>query len=89
MHVEETKTLYCSTFQDLKPVIEEITDYINRSGKVEEKARFAEELKKEVNVLLSCLDYNRESSDCRDCHFIAHLRKKTANLLIRTSKLAK
>jgi len=53
-----------------------------------EKARFAEELQREVEVLLSCPDYDGENLECKNCHFIANLRKKTANLIIKAKKLA-
>jgi len=54
---------------------------------VMEKAGFAEELEKEVDVLLSCPDYKGESLDCKNCHFIANLRKKTSNLIIKAKRL--
>jgi hypothetical protein len=87
MHEEEAK-IKCSRFQKQEPVIKDITDKINMAKEVLEKARFAEELQKEVNVLLSCPDYERKRLDCKNCHFIANLRKKTANLIIRAKKLA-
>ena len=78
----------CPTFQKQEPVIKDITDKINQVKGVVEKARFAEELQKEVDVLLSCPDYDKEKLDCKSCHFIATLRKKTANLIIKAKKLA-
>ncbi|MEW6374764.1 MAG: hypothetical protein AB1502_03110 [Thermodesulfobacteriota bacterium] len=68
-------------------MIKDITDRINKAKGVVEKARFAEELEKEVDVLLSCPDYKDEGLDCKNCHFIANLRKKTSNLIIKTRKL--
>ena len=73
----------CPTFQKQESVIEDITDKINQAKGVLEKARFAEELQKEVEVLLSCPDYDKEKLDCENCHFIANLRKKTAGLIIK------
>ena len=87
MHKEDTQ-INCPTFQKQEPVIKNITDKINRSKGVQEKAGFAEELQKEVNVLLSCPDYDKEKLDCKNCHFIANLRKKTANLIIKAKRLA-
>lgn len=87
MHKEEPK-ISCLTFQNQEPVIKEITERINMAKGVQEKARFAEELKKEVDVLLSCPDYNKEKLDCKNCHFIANLRKKTASLIIKAKRLA-
>lgn len=85
---KENAEISCPIFQKQEPVIKYITDKINQAKGVLEKARFAEVLQKEVDVLLSCSDYNNESFDCKNCRFIASLRKKTANLIIKARKLA-
>jgi hypothetical protein len=68
-------------------VIKDITNNINLTKGVAGKAIFAGELRKEVDVLLSCTDYKSKSLDCKNCHFIANLRKKTAGLIIKAKKL--
>jgi hypothetical protein len=78
----------CSIFQKQEPVIEDITAKINSAKGVLAKAEFAEELQKEVDVLLSCPDYNQGNTDCSSCRFIANVRKKTADLVIKAKKLA-
>jgi hypothetical protein len=88
MHKEELK-INCPTFQKQESVIKDITDKINGAKGVQEKAGFAEEIEKEVNVLLSCPDYESQSLDCRNCHFILNLRKKTSNLIIKAKKLGR
>ena len=85
--VKEKPNINCSIFQKQEPTIKDITDKINMAKGVQEKARFAEELQKEVAVLLSCPDYDGKRLDCKNCRFIANLRKKTANLIIKTKKL--
>lgn len=87
MHKGKTK-INCPTFQKQEPVIKDITDKINKAKDVSGKARFAEELLKEADVLLNCPDYKNENLDCENCHTIANLRKKTANLIIKAKKLA-
>lgn len=87
MHKGKTK-INCPTFQKQEPVIKDITDKINKAKDVSGKARFAEELLKEADVLLSCQYYKNENLDCENCHTIANLRKKTANLIIKAKKLA-
>jgi hypothetical protein len=86
VHKEEPK-INCLTFQKQEPAIKEITDEINVAQRAQEKAGFAEELKKEVDVLLSCPDYESQSLDCKNCHFISNLRKRTSNLIIKAKKL--
>jgi hypothetical protein len=88
MHKEEPK-INCAIFQKQECVIKDITDKINGAKGVQEKAGFAEELKKEVDVLLSCPDYESQSLDCKNCHFISNLRKKTSNLIIRAKKMGR
>lgn len=87
MDKKEAK-INCTTFQKQEPVIKNITEKINRAKGVKEKAKNALELQKEVDVLLSCSDYKEGSTDCGSCHFIANLRKRTANLIIKSEKLA-
>jgi len=87
MRREESK-INCLIFQKQEPIIKGITDKINKAKGVQEKIGFAEELKKEVEVLLSCLDYDDKKLDCKNCRFIANLRKKTADLVIKAEKLA-
>ena len=87
MQREEPK-INCQTFQKQEPVIKDITDKINRAQGVQEKSKWACELQKEVNALLSCADFDNKSLDCKNCRFIANLRKKTADLIIKAKKLA-
>jgi len=87
MHKEEPK-ISCSIFLKQEPGIRGLTDKINNTKDVQEKARFAEELKKEVDVLLSCPDHKGENRDCKNCHFITNLRKRTADLIIKAKRLA-
>lgn len=88
MHKKEGAKICCVTFQKQEPVIKNITEKINGAKDVQEKAVFAKELQKEVDVLLSCPDFDDKSLDCKNCHFIANLRKKTASLIIKAKKLA-
>jgi len=87
MHKEEPK-INCPTFQKQESIIKDLTDKINKAKGVQEKAIFAEELQKEVNVLFSCPDRDSKKVNCTNCHFIANLRKKTADLIIKAKKLA-
>jgi hypothetical protein len=86
MHKEEPK-ISCPTFQKQEAVIKNITDKINQAKGVQEKIKFAKELQKEMDVLLSCSDYDKGNLDCEICQLIANLRKKTADLIIKAKKL--
>ena len=77
----------CPIFQKKEAVIKNLADRINRTQGLSEKAGIAEEMQKEVTVLLSCLEYDNKRTDCGNCRFIAKLREKTARLIIRTRKL--
>jgi hypothetical protein len=85
---ENKAKINCPTFQKQEPVIESISAKINKAKESQEKAVSAEELQKEVDVLLSCPDYDDKSVDCRNCRLITNLRKKTAALIIKAKKLA-
>jgi len=86
--VREEPKINCSIFQKQELIIKDITDKINRTKAVEEKAEFAKELQKEADVLLNCADFKKEDLNCTSCHFIANLRKRTANIIIKAKKLA-
>jgi len=86
MHKEGAK-INCGTFQKQETVIKNITNKINIIEGVTGKAVFAEELQKEADVLLTCPDYGDKKLDCKNCRFIANLRKKTAGLIIKAKKL--
>ena len=87
MHKEEAK-INCVTFQKQEKGIKDITDKINMTKGMREKATFAEGLQKEADVLLTCPDYDNKKLDCKNCRFIANLRKKTAEIIIKVEKLA-
>lgn len=87
MHKKEESNINCPTFQKQEIVIHEITNKINQAKGVQEKARFCEELEKEIKVILNCPDYDKKRLDCRGCRFIADLRKKAATLIIKAKKL--
>ena len=86
MQKEEAK-IDCTIFQKQEPVIKEITNKLNSVQGIFAKAALAGELLKEVDILLSCQDYKKENLDCKNCRFIANLRKKTADLIIKAKKL--
>ena len=77
----------CSTLQRQASILKDIIDKINQAKGVLEKAKFAEELQKEANVLSCCLDYDQERSDCRNCHFIANLRIESSNFIIKVKRI--
>jgi hypothetical protein len=77
----------CPAFHQQESVIKDIIKNINHVDGLLEKAKFAKKLKQEANVLLSCPDYARGKTDCKNCHFIANLRKKIADLIIEVKKL--
>jgi len=89
MKGKEDTNISCHIFQNQEQVLRNITDRINNAQGVQEKGKFAGELQEEVGVLLSCPDYNKGKLECKNCHFIANLRKKTANLIMKAEKLAK
>ncbi|MBU4345754.1 MAG: hypothetical protein KKH29_00320 [Candidatus Omnitrophica bacterium] len=88
MDKEQHEKISCPVFQKQETAIKDITDKINKTERVQEKVRFAQELQKEVDVLLSCPDYKSESLDCESCRFLGELRKRTAELIIKAKKLA-
>ncbi len=85
---KDNPKINCPISQKQEPIIKELTDNINNAKGVQEKARVSEELKKETDVLLNCQDYDEKRLDCSSCRFIANLRKRTVDLIIKAKKLA-
>lgn len=77
----------CNIFQKQEPVIKRLTDNINTAKDFRGKIPQAERLLKEVNNLLDCTDYKEKDTDCSNCHFIADLQRKTAEIIIKAKKL--
>ncbi len=76
----------CLTFQEQEPILRDAADKINKARGAQDRIRLARELQKEVDVLLSCPTYDSETFDCRNCRFIANLRRQTAAVFIKTEK---
>ncbi len=87
MHKEKV-SINCEIFRKKEPLIKHITNRINKEEHILDKAKYAEELTKEVKELLDCSDYDGNKLNCKNCHAIANLRKKTANLIIKAKSLA-
>lgn len=84
----EGAQMACPIFQRHEPVIQDLTDRINKATDVREKAELARKLQEEVDALCSCPDRDEEDSDCNICRVIANVRMKTAGLIIDAAKLA-
>ena len=87
MHKDKI-SLNCEIFLKKELLIKHITNRINKEKHILGKVKYAEELAKEVKELLDCSDYDENKLDCENCHFIANLRRKTANLIIKAKSLA-
>ena len=85
---KEQNKISCQIFNKQEPVINKITEEINKASGVKEKAGWAEELLKEVKVLLECPQDDGAKLDCMNCRTICELRSRTANLVLKARKLA-
>lgn len=86
-NAKKIKKIKCAIFQTKNEVIERVTKAINEAKDVKEKAVIAQKLLNEVEELLTCKHFSREKTECKICHYIAQLRKRTANLVIKAKKL--
>ena len=85
---QEQNKISCQIFNKQEPAINRITEEINKAHGVQEKAWWAEELIKEVKVLLECPQHDGAKLDCMNCRTICGLRNRTANLVLKAGKLA-
>lgn len=84
----EEEKVNCNIFQQKERKIKELTRSLNVARDSKIKANKAQLLINEVKPLLDCAEYDEESAVCQACREIANLRKKTAELIIKASKLA-
>lgn len=83
----EEERINCSMFQKQERIIKAVSDRINIAREPREKIKHAEELLKEVNVLLDCPDYKEKNTDCGNCRTVTNMRKQTAELVIKARRL--
>ena len=70
---QEQNKISCQIFNKQEPAINRITEEINKAPGVPEKAWWAEELIKEVKILLECPQHDGAKLDCMNCRTICAL----------------
>lgn len=84
----EQNKIQCPVFNRREPVIKRITHEINKAHGAREKARWVEELLKEVKSLLECPQHDAAKLDCMNCRTICEFGNRTANLVLKAGKPA-
>lgn len=84
---EPKPEIKCPIFLKREWTIKTLTRDINEAKAVFDKAERAQQLKQEVEMLLTCEKYDEKSEDCGNCRTISTLRKQTAELLIKAKGL--
>lgn len=85
---QEQEQISCTLFQQKEFIIRGLTDRLNEVKDYQHKQELASDLLRYVDMLLDCLEYNDNSSDCKNCRFISNIRKKTAGIIIKAKSLA-
>ena len=83
--MRKQKEVKCAVFKSKNETIEIIIRAINETEDIKRKTRFAERIIQEMGVLLLCEYFDERRADCKICHYVANLRKKTANLILKAS----
>ncbi|MFA4844543.1 MAG: hypothetical protein WC632_06320 [Candidatus Margulisiibacteriota bacterium] len=86
--MSEEEKVNCGIFQQKERKTREITRSLNETRDPKVKGNRAQLLINELTPLLKCLEYDQGSSVCEICRNIINLRKKTAELVIKASKIA-
>ena len=82
-----TGQVKCSIFKSKDEEIEEINKAINEAREIRGKAHLAERLIKEADGLLACKLFDEKKPECKICHYITDLRKRTATLILKAKTL--
>lgn len=90
MQEPDTTQIICpiNLFQPQEKKMQSIIQEINVSKNINEKASYANELQKEVNVLLECKSYDEKNLNCKTCQTVADLRQKAVEIVLKTAKVA-
>lgn len=75
-------------FQPQEKKMQSIIQEINISKDINEKASYANELQKEVTILLECKSYDEKNLNCKACQTIADLRAKAVEIVLKTANIA-
>lgn len=76
----------CGIYRKAHPKIQKLTEEINRTGNIQEKANKAQLLQAEAQALIDC-EKRGTLAVCPACGTINQVRKQTAELLLRARKL--
>lgn len=82
---KDIKKIKCPIFKSKNKEIEKINKAINEAREIGGKAHLAERLIKEADGLLACKLFDEKKPECKICHYIADLRKRMANLVLKAS----
>jgi hypothetical protein len=87
--IDRQASIHCpiGLFPRQEEEIAHLTQEINQARTAAEKAPWAQALIEAVDVLLACEQYDEGSINCRLCRNFSELRRKTAALVIRASRL--
>lgn len=90
MQEPEIEKIECpiNLFQPQEKKMQSIIQEINTSKDINDKAAYAGELQKEVNVLLECKSYDEKNLNCKACQTVADLRQKAVEIVLKTAKVA-
>jgi Mor family transcriptional regulator len=85
------KRIHCpiDLFPRQEAEISRLTSALNQAATVTEKVPWAEALLEAVDVLLACEHYDEASLNCRLCRRFSRLRRETASLVVKASRLSR
>ena len=85
--VYEQDGITCNRFQTKESVCATLTEQINATQSISEKAAKAKEMIEVAEELLACEEYGERGLECQYCQSLSLLRKKTAALIVKMASL--
>jgi len=88
-HRAERMAIRCpiDLFSAQEKEIIRLTRKINQAHTVTDKEPWARALIRSTEILVGCLHYDEEATDCRLCRSFAQMRRSGADLVIRAGQL--
>jgi len=90
-HRAERAAIRCpiDLFSRQEKEIIRLTRKINQAHTVTDKEPWAQDLIRSTEVLVGCVHYDEEATDCRLCRGFAQMRRSVADLVIKAGQLVR
>lgn len=78
----------CPIFLEYEERIKKLSQSFNAHSISSRRVDKAQELLDIIDILLNCPNYDEESEECKNCHFILNLRREIGRIVLEAAGIA-